>query len=206
MAAAPPTPDKKPRQIGTGIKLGGGFAVLAVIAVGYYAFSYTDLANAIKTSKDKYAQLQVDDSNAREAFTLYTIDSNKLEEKKAKSREFNKALPEQSDVAAYVSSLNQQAEIAGLKLRVIQPQDEQPQPFYTRVPVQLQVQGRFHQIAKFFAGIGRLDRIVNVENITLTNPKVGDNDETTLSTSCLTTTFHANKPVGTPAAPGAPKK
>jgi type IV pilus assembly protein PilO len=200
--AAAPTAAAKPRQIGTGIKLGGGLVVLLVVAVGYYVFTYTDLANAIKASQDRYAALQQEDLAAQDAFKLYTADSNKLEEKKAKSREFNKALPEQSDVAAYLSALNQQAEIAGLKVRVVQPLDEQPQPFYTRVPVQLQLTGRFHQIAKFFAGIGRLDRIVNVENIDLLNPKVGDNDETVLSASCLTTTFHANKPV---AAAGARK-
>ena len=205
MAAQPTAPAAKPRQIGTGIKLGGGFAVLIVIAIGYYAFSYSDLANAIKLARDKYTQLQADDLAAQDAFRAYTADSNKLEEKKAKSREFNKALPEQSDMAAYVSALNQQAEIAGLKVRAIVPMQEEGQPFYTRVPVQLALTGRFHQIAKFFAGLSRLDRIVNVENIDFSTPKVGDNDETILTASCKTTTFHANKPIGPAAAPGAPK-
>ncbi|MFI5297902.1 MAG: type 4a pilus biogenesis protein PilO [Polyangiales bacterium] len=204
MAAAAAAAASKSRQIGTPIKLGAGFVVFILIAAGYYLFLYADLANAVKAAKDKYAQLQSDDIAAQEAFKAYTADSNKLEEKKAKSREFNKQLPETTEMAAYLTAINQQAEIAGLKVRSIFPMDEAPQPFYTRVPVRLDVKGRYHQIAKFFYGISRLDRIVNVENIEMGTPKMGEDEQTVLTASCLTTTFHANKPVG--AAAGGPKK
>jgi type IV pilus assembly protein PilO len=57
--------------------------------------------------------------------------------------------------------------------------------------------GKFHQIAKFFYGVGQLDRIINVEDISLTAPKrVGD--EIHLKVECLTTAFRA---VGAPAQP-----
>jgi len=94
-----------------------------------------------------------------------------------------------------------------LKVRIVNPLEEQNQQFYARVPVRLEVNGKFHQLAKFFAGVSRLDRIINVENIEMGQPKVGDNDETTLSVKCLTTTFRAlaAKPAApAPAAPGAP--
>ena len=201
---AAPTAKAAPR-IGTGLKLLIGFVGLAVVALVYFFFFYNDLSNAVNAARDRNAQLQTDDSAASLVYKAYVDDSTKLEEKKARARDLNKMLPETTEIASFLQAVNQQAEIAGLKVRSVSPLDETNQPFYARVPVRLAVTGKYHQLAKFFAGVSRLDRIINVENIEMGSPKTGDNDETTLSATCLTTTFHALvKPAAAPA-PGAPQ-
>jgi len=201
---APPAGKTTPK-IGTGLKLLLGFAGLAAVALVYYFFFWSDLSNAVRAAVDRNAQLKNDDAQAALAYKAYVDDSTKLEEKKARARELNKILPETTEMASFLASVNQQAEIAGLKVRIVNPLEEQNQQFYARVPVRLEVGGKFHQLAKFFAGVSRLDRIINVENIEMGAPKVGDNDETTLSAKCLTTTFRAlPKPTASPAASGAP--
>jgi type IV pilus assembly protein PilO len=213
---APPAAKVGPK-IGTGAKLLLGLAGLAVVALVYYFFFFSDLSNAVVAATDRFAQLQQEDQAASQAYKAYVDDSTKLEEKKARARDLNKVLPETAEIASFLQAVNQQAEIAGLKVKAVNPMEPQNQPFYARVPVKLAVTGKFHQIAKFFAGISRLDRIINVENIEMGSPKVGDNEETTLQVSCLTTTFHAlPKPVapagsasvvpGAPPPPGAPPK
>lgn len=204
---APPPPAKAAPRLGTGTKLLLGFAGLGVLAVVYYFFFYNDLSNAVNAARDRNAQLQTEDAAAAQAYKAYVDDSTKLEEKKARARDLNKMLPESNEIASFLQSVNQQAEIAGLKVRSVNPLDETNQPFYARVPVRLAVTGKFHQLAKFFAGVSRLDRIINVENIEMGSPRVGDNDETTLSATCLTTTFHAiAKPAASGAPPGDPPK
>ncbi len=205
---APPAAAKG-NKLGSGVKLLIGFAVMGVVAVLYFFFLYGDLSNAIKTAKETHTKLKQDESAAAAAYKAYLDDLTRLEEKKARSKDLNKILPESSEMAAFLANINQQAEVAGLKVKSVTPADEQAQPYYYRVPVKLEVSGRFHQLAKFFAGVGRLDRIINVENIDMSNPVVGDNDETTLSARCLTTTFHAKPatsaaPAGSGAPPGAP--
>lgn len=201
---APPAGKALPK-VGTGAKLLLGFAALAAVALVYYFFFWTDLSNAVRAAVDRNGQLRNDDAQASLAFKAYVDDSTKLEEKKARARELNKILPETTEMASFLGSVNQQAEIAGLKVHTVNPLDEQNQQFYARVPVRLEVAGKFHQIAKFFAGISRLDRIMNVENIEMGTPKVGDNGETTLSAKCLTTTFRAlAKPAAAPVAPAVP--
>jgi len=76
------------------------------------------------------------------------------------------------------------------------------------VPMRLQITGRFHQIAKFIYEVGKQDRIINMENLELGDPKV-EGEDVVLKASCLATTFHLTKkappPVpGTPAAPVPP--
>ena len=193
-------------RFGSGLRLLVGLAGVALVALGYYFFFYSDLSAAVVRAKSHTVELRNEEQTEQAAYQSYLEDSTRLEEKKARSRELNKALPETSEMASFLGAINQQAEVAGLKVKSVVPVEEQAQPFYTRVPVKLEVSGRFHQLAKFFAGVGRLDRIINIENIELTDPKVGDNDETTLSAKCLATTFHLNatKPAAAVPAPGAP--
>ena len=204
---APPPAAKAGPKIGTGARILLGLAGLAVVALVYYFFFWNDLSNAVTAAKDRNGQLQQEDAAASLAYKAYVDDSTKLEEKKARARDLNKVLPETAEIASFLQAVNQQAEIAGLKVKTVNPMESQKQPFYARVPVKLSVTGKFHQIAKFFAGISRLDRIINVENIEMGQPKIGDNEETTLQASCLTTMFHAlPKPTASAsaAAPGAP--
>ncbi len=205
--APPNAAGSKLAKVGTPVKLLGGFAGLGLIALVYYFFFFADLSSAVQAAQDRNQQLKQEEIAAAQAYKAYVDDATKLEEKKARARDLNKMLPETSEMASFLQAVNQQAEIAGLKVKSVIPVDEQNLQFYARVPVRLEVTGKFHQLAKFFAGVGRLDRIINVENIEMGNPVKGDNEETTLQAKCLTTTFHALAKPATPppGAPGAPQ-
>src|SRR5438067_484585 len=166
---APPAAGQ--RRIGSGAKFGLGFLGLIAVGVVYYLFFFSDLSSAINAALQKENALKADKSAAEAAFTAFNKDSAELETKKAKARDLNKVLPDSSEIATFLAAVNQQAEVAGLKVKTVTPAEEQVQQFYTRVPVKLEVSGRFHQLAKFFAGVGRLDRIINVENIEMGSPK-----------------------------------
>jgi type IV pilus assembly protein PilO len=54
----------------------------------------------------------------------------------------------------------------------------------------LELTGRFHQLAKFFYYVGQSERIINMENIALTDAKLKDG-EIRLGAHVLATAFHA---------------
>jgi len=91
---------------------------------------------------------------------------------------------------------------AGIDLKGYSPADETAQAFYAKVPMQLDITGNFHQIAKFAFELGKVDRIINVENIVLQDPAVSG-DEIVLRGHCLATAFHALTPKGSPRGEGA---
>jgi type IV pilus assembly protein PilO len=191
-------------KVGSGPKILGGLAILGVFALLYFFFVWSDLSKAVDAARAKHAELKTQEQAATAAYSDYVRDATKLEEKKARAPELNKALPPTAEMGPFLGAINQKADVAGLKVRSVVPLDEQVQPFYARVPVRLEVVGRFHQLAKFFAELGRLDRITNVENIEIGAPVRGDNDETSLSVKVLTTTFRAAPKTAGSAAPGAP--
>jgi type IV pilus assembly protein PilO len=56
--------------------------------------------------------------------------------------------------------------------------------------MRLELSGRYHQIAKFFYGVGQLDRVINIENISLGDPRVVGED-LLLRVDVLATAFRA---------------
>ena len=84
----------------------------------------------------------------------------------------------------------------------ITPEAEKPEGFYARIPISMTVTGNFHEIATFFDSLGRLRRIVNVSDISLTAPKdVGG--KMVVDSKFLVTTFMFVNQAKTP--PGAGK-
>ena len=63
------------------------------------------------------------------------------------------------------------AELSGLTIQSVEPRAESASQFYYRIPVNFSVSGRYHQLAKFFYNVSRLQRAINMENITLSDPR-----------------------------------
>src|SRR6185436_13001928 len=90
------------------------------------------------------------------------------------------------------------------------PTEEVTEEFYAKVPMKLTLIGKFHQVTKFFHGVGQLDRIINVEDIKIRSPKT-TGDEVQVEVECLTTAFRSIRPgesttkrrPGAAPAPGA---
>jgi type IV pilus assembly protein PilO len=171
-------------------KIGIGGALMVLSAVVYFVVFYGDLAASIKAEQSRERQLHEQLAEARKAQHAYQMDLAELADRQQRQRELNKILPATTEYPAFLSAIQSVANIAGINLSAWTPQDEAPDQFYARVPMHLEVEGRFHQIAKFFYNVGQLDRIINIENITLTDPRV-KGDEVMLRVNALATAFHS---------------
>jgi type IV pilus assembly protein PilO len=179
--------------------LGGLFALL--IAVTYWTIFYSDISSKIDGATKRSADLSGELAKQKQAQASYFADRDELAMRQQRQRELNKVLPAEAEAATFLSSIQQVSNVSGVDLKAWQPQEEQPQTFFAKVPMRLEMSGRFHQIAKFMFEMGKLDRIINIENIDLTDPKM-QGDEVQLKAKCLATTFHL---LAAPAAAGAPK-
>ncbi len=173
--------------------LGGVFLVL--IFVLYYVLIHTDIGSKIDTATRQSATLDTDLAAQRQSQASYFADKDQLTMHQQRQRELNKALPADTEVAAFLSSIQQVSNVSGINLTAWQPQDEKSEAYYAKVPMKLEMTGRFHQIAKFIYEVGKLDRIINMENIELSEPKLVGAD-VVVHARCLATSFHAIKKVG----------
>lgn len=189
------------------IPLWGKFVVgagLSLLTAGAYWFIfYSDTAAKIEGAERQKKSLRDDLAQQQQAEASYFADRDELALREQRARELNKVLPPEAETDAFLSSVQTASNSAGINLQGYAPQDEVAQTFYAKVPMRIEMTGRFQQIAKFAYELGKSDRIINVENIELTEPKlVGD--EVILKGKCLATAFHAIKPKEAPRGSGAP--
>jgi type IV pilus assembly protein PilO len=157
-------------------RAGVGVAVLALTGVAYYVVFYGELASAIEAAKSREQQLGGELAEARKAEFAYNKDLAELTDRQQRQRELNKVLPLTAEYPAFLSAVQNVANIAGVELVAWTPTPEAPEQFYVRVPMKLEISGRYHQIAKFFYGVSQLDRIINLENVSLKQPEARGED------------------------------
>jgi type IV pilus assembly protein PilO len=180
-------------------KIGLGAVAVALVALAYFVMFYGDVSDAITAQHQQEGALKSDLATAAQSEFAYHKDLAELAERQQRQRELNKVLPDTTEYPAFLSSVQAVANVSGVSLQGWAPLDEVVQTFYARVPMRLTVLGKFHQVAKFFYGVGHLDRIINIENITLGSPKV-TGEEVELKVDCLATAFHTIA-AGTPPSP-----
>lgn len=171
-------------------KIGITIALLALGLVVYFVVFFGDLATSIKAAQAHEKQLRDDLKTARKAEHSYQKDLEELADRQERQRELNKILPADTEYPAFLSSVQNVANVAGISLSAWTPQEEVPEEFYARVPMRIEIDGRYHQVAKFFYNVGQLDRIINIENIAMTDPEEKD-DEIRLHVEALATAFHS---------------
>lgn len=171
-------------------KIGIGAGLLVLGAVVYGVVFYGDLSTSIKAEQARERQLHEELTAARKAEHAYQKDLAELADRQQRQRELNKILPATTEYPAFLSAIQSVANVAGVSLTAWTPQDEAPEQFYARVPMKLALQGRYHQIAKFFYNVGQLDRIINMENIKITDPET-NGDDVMLNVEALATAFHS---------------
>jgi len=180
-------------RLPTAGKVGIGAGLLALVGLAYFVVFYGEIASAIKAAENRERSLRQELADARKAEFAYQRDLADLTSRQQRQRELNKILPATTEYPAFLSSIQNVANVTGVSLTAWTPQEEVPEKFYSRVPMKLEFQGRFHQIAKFLYGVGQLDRIINVENISITDPALRE-DEVWVEVEALATAFRALEP------------
>lgn len=174
-------------------KIAVGAGLLGLVGITYATVFYSELSDQLSAAETRQEQLGKSLSEARKAEYAFQKDVAELTERQQKERELNRALPTSSEYPAFLSSVQNVANVSGVGLTAWAPQAEVVDKFYARVPMRVEVTGRFHQVAKFFYSIGQLDRVINMENISLTDPKVNGED-VVLKVDGLATAFRALNP------------
>ncbi|HKU37737.1 MAG TPA: type 4a pilus biogenesis protein PilO [Polyangiales bacterium] len=174
-------------------------ALLALVSGGYYVGVHMGLEEQTQDAQRRHSVLTNDLNQARERQKEYLRLREELAGREATDKQNMRVLPETAEIPAFLDDLNRLAELSGLRVANVGPRAEAAEQFFVRVPVSLSLNGKFHQLTKFFYNVSRLERAINMENISLTQP-TKDGEDIILSVSVLATTFRR------PDSAGATKK
>jgi type IV pilus assembly protein PilO len=163
-------------------------AIILLVSALYYSFVYSPRS-------DEVAKLADSVEIARNEKTVKTQKAANLtrlqRDKQQLDMELKKAvaqLPNQKQIAQLLTNISAKAQESGLDVLLFRPRPETFQEFYAEVPVDITVKGNFYNTVSFFDEIGRLNRLVNIDNIGFKNPTVGG-DNIILETTSVATAF-----------------
>jgi type IV pilus assembly protein PilO len=97
-------------------------------------------------------------------------------------------LPEEKDAADLLRQMQTVAVQSNLVIKNFRPQPTATQTLHAEWPIQLELEGTYHNLAAFFDRIARFTRIVNISNLdvkALARPDAS----MSISATCVATTF-----------------
>ena len=161
-----------------------------VLVVGLLDYTYV-----LSPKLEELAQTQTSIENDQATLEQKRVKVNARAEEEKRIRDLQAdvkraeaRLPEGREIADLLSNIAASARAAGLDLTLFRQKPETYSEFYADVPVQMEMRGTYHELAAFMDRVKRLDRIVNVSDIQLRQPRV-EGDVVLLTASCTATTF-----------------
>lgn len=185
-------------------KIAIGILLAVFVVVGYFVVFFGEVDAQITSEKKRATNLQSELSKAEESNKAYQSDLEEKTRREKLAQEQKKVLPDEAETPAFLSGIQGVATVSGVNLLSYTPKDELAEQFYAKVPMELTMSGRFHQIARFFYGVGQLDRIINIEDIEMTVRKTkadAEDAEVVIDVKCLATAFRAVKGAEAEAKP-----
>lgn len=167
-----------------------GLLFVVLVAALYFVVFYDDVATQLSSAKQREQTLSAELVRSEESKAAYQKDLEEKTRSEQLAREQKKVLPDDPETPAFLAALQSVATISGVNLTSWSPVEQVPMDFFAKVPMKLTLSGKFHQVAKFFHGVGQLDRIINVEDIQIKSPKT-EGDDVQVQVECLATAFRA---------------
>jgi type IV pilus assembly protein PilO len=182
---------------------------IALTLLNYFVVGVPVLGPSISELEARLARAEATQKKLDQDYIEKQAIANNLNqfrrEKELLEQRLNEALaelPNDKKLDELLQLFQDRATKAGLDIMTIEPQAQAVEGFYARIPIPMTVQGGYHEIATFLDAVGRLRRIVNVNNITLDQPK-DQNGKMVLGARFLATTFMFVDPKDAKAAAGA---
>src|SRR3954464_5982585 len=151
-------------------KFGVGFLFFFLVGVVYFIIFHGDLETEIESAQNAQHGLEAQLDKAETSKAEYQKALDEKTRRQQLALEQKKILPDDPETPAFLAALQGVATLSGVNLTSWSPAEEIWQDFYVKVPMKLTLSGKFHQVAKFFHGVGQLDRIINVEDIQIKKP------------------------------------
>lgn len=163
-------------------------AIVGLLTAGfYYLFYQAQLEQQVQLTKQRDAatvQLRKNQKIANN-FAVYKAEYEKMQSKLAEALN---ELPLKREIPNLLTNVGELAKEKGLDIIRFKPSKEVAKDFYAEVPVSLKLSGSYHQAGAFFDAVSNMERIVNIQGLTLGGAKEVDG-RTSLSIDCNAITF-----------------
>jgi type IV pilus assembly protein PilO len=182
----------------------GAFVLLSLGGIGAFVYYYEWPARADFASRE--SQLE----GLRKDISMGVNTARKLPEFKRQVQELEvrlanlkAVLPEEKDAADLLRRMQTVATQSNLTIKSFKPAPTVTKQLHAEWPINLELEGTYHNLALFFDRVSKFTRIVNISGLDVKGKDRPDGN-ISISASCVATTFVLlEKPTSKPGAKAA---
>jgi len=189
--------------------------LVVVISAALYWFVYKDM-----DAQNRAVRAQVKAKQEENAALMPYADrkadmERKIATLKDQLEQMKRIVPDEKAAPQFMEMIEAEGRKAGIEIRRYTAKPAAAREFFTEVPWDMDLDGPYYSVLRFFENVSRLDRIINVSGLKMATVKrpsdAGVKKSYTYApgesvvVSCVTTTFFSREP-GAAAAPAAPPK
>ena len=159
-----------------------------ILALGYFLL--------ISTEPDSLARSQANEEKLRKEFENKAFRVANLNEYKTQLEEMQttfgallKQLPQDTEIPGLIDDISAAALNSGLVLKTMDPQALKTTEFYKELPINIEVEGDYHQMGAFVSGVAAMPRIVTLHDFSISRSGKGAEK---LSMKILAKTYQYN--------------
>jgi len=165
------------------------FIVLIALPIGlFYFLPYTKNVKKIDAYTKQKAGLQTEIAKARKAASEKDKIEKELRDTEAKFKETATVLPKEQEIPGLLTSISDLGKRAALEFNQFRPGGEMQKDFYAEIPVDIRINGPYHNVGYFLDKVSKLERIVTVNNIKMGSPKK-EGGQMVLTSNCRLVTY-----------------
>lgn len=148
---------------------------VVVAAAGAYFFTLDQVAE-LETLEKKELDLKTEFEDKQKKAANLDDYRYQLEQIETSLAIMVKQMPTKEEVASLLIDISQTGLASGLEFRLFQPGVPISKDFYSELPINIQVIGKYEELSLFVSGLAALPRIVTVHDVRIT-PTFGANKE-----------------------------
>jgi type IV pilus assembly protein PilO len=170
------------------IKLVIALVLIVAPIVLFYFFMYSPNVKKIQGLTTKQANLIAEIDKAKKAASELEKVKASIAETENLFKETALLLPQDKEIPALLRNISDLGKGAGLDFLSFRPGPEVPKDFYAEIPVDIQINGPYHNMGYFLDQVSKLERIVTVDNIQMGGGKK-EGAEMLLNSTCRLKTY-----------------
>jgi len=185
----------------------GAFFALGVAGCGVFFYYYEMPVRAdIAARQHQLESLRADVNKGRDTARKLPEFQAQVDDLQTRLESLRAVLPDEKDAADLLNRMQNVAAQSSLTIKTFKPGAIVTKQLHAEWPIQLELEGTYHNLAIFFDRVSKFTRIVNVTNVDIKGRDKPD-PNATISANCTATTFVLlDKPqaAGRGAAPAKP--
>ncbi len=143
--------------------------LLVIVVVGWWSL-WRDQLVALEEAEAKEVRLKEEFLGKKRQAVNLDLYRQQLEEIDKSFGALLKQLPNKNEVDSLLVEVNQAGLGRGLQFELFKPAAEVVKDFYAELPIDVKINGTYHDLGAFAADVAKLPRIVTLNNINLSVP------------------------------------